>query len=722
MAFLGKLIDWGIEWVKEKWPRFPLPFPIIGYLIIKSYFDLSYQEAFWHWLVWLITGVSILTTGICYWIYSAQKKLSSLWPGKILTSAGILIILLCLLPKLVNIWFLTLPQDRLVVSISRFTPISESASVEADNFPHRIEQALIAKQKKGATLDIKRLSAEATGTDEGSRHDAARAMGRSWKGCAHLVLWGEVREEEGELYIKPYLTIANELREAKIQTKDLAHFVTYDPKNIEFKERAAKGIADIVTFIYGLSYYKSEKWAEAIEVFDDVGTDKGQLYSGLSFYHKAQQSDHPQKDLTSSIKIFEQTLSPSPLSPDDKVGSLRWRAHLNRAHALIYSGFHSEPKEALGFFDNALQAYRNALNFVPQSEEKRAWDGIMMNIGIAYYGRSSRSKGKEINQYLSYSINSFRQVLDADIREDFPEFWALTQSNLGIALRKLGNRLVFKEGVKYLKDSVKAHCSALEVYRKYKYPEDWARVKNNLGNSLSGFGKRLGWEKGNKVLRDGVKAYEDALKIRTKEKYPQDWASVKNNIGATLHSLGIRSGHKEQRKFFQKSLKAYRDALQVYTKTDFPQRWIGLQNNVGNVLTDLGVIEAWEKGKEFLFEAITTYRSALTSISPENSPQEWPYFLFGLGRALHRLGIRLPPDKRNKTLIEARQVLDKSMKGFTRIRSHKMLIKTMAELNSVMSDMVYDKVDWGKGPPEWAKDFPLQSPAQPPETSTISKD
>ncbi len=48
-----------------------------------------------------------------------------------------------------------LPEDKLVVTIVQFTPISPGAEEETDNLSHRVEQKLLEKQYEGVPWKLK---------------------------------------------------------------------------------------------------------------------------------------------------------------------------------------------------------------------------------------------------------------------------------------------------------------------------------------------------------------------------------------------------------------------------------------------------------------------------------------------------------------------------------------------------------------------------------------
>ena len=142
--------------------------------------------------------------------------------------------------------------------------------------------------------------------------------------------------------------------------------------------------------------------------------------------------------------------------------------------------------------------------------------------------------GEEGRKLLEDAVAAYRSALEVYTKADLPQDWAMTQNNLGTALQELGTRSGGEEGRKLLEDAVAAFRSALEVFTKADLPQYWAMTQNNLGNALQELGTRSGGEEGRKLLEDAVAAYRSALEVYTKADLPQDWAMTQNNLGIAL--------------------------------------------------------------------------------------------------------------------------------------------------------------------------------------------
>ena len=103
---------------------------------------------------------------------------------------------------------------------------------------------------------------------------------------------------------------------------------------------------------------------------------------------------------------------------------------------------------------------------------------------IALAELGTRSAGEEGRKLLEDAVAAYRSALEVRTKADLPQDWAKTQNNLGTALAELGTRSGGEEGRKLLEDAVAAYRSALEVYTKADLPQDWAMTQNNLGIAL----------------------------------------------------------------------------------------------------------------------------------------------------------------------------------------------------------------------------------------------
>jgi tetratricopeptide (TPR) repeat protein len=105
------------------------------------------------------------------------------------------------------------------------------------------------------------------------------------------------------------------------------------------------------------------------------------------------------------------------------------------------------------------------------------------NLGIALRDLAGRSEGAAGVQALNDAVSAFRSALEVRTREQLPQDWAATQNNLGIALRDLAGRSEGAAGVQALNDAVSAYRRALEVYTENVTPFYWLVATRNLAQA-----------------------------------------------------------------------------------------------------------------------------------------------------------------------------------------------------------------------------------------------
>ncbi|MHA6325731.1 hypothetical protein, partial [Roseivivax sp. CAU 1753] len=100
------------------------------------------------------------------------------------------------------------------------------------------------------------------------------------------------------------------------------------------------------------------------------------------------------------------------------------------------------------------------------------------DLGIALQTLGARESG---TARLEEAVTAYRDALQEVTRDRVPLDWAGTQNNLGNALRTLGAR---ESGTARLEEAVIAYRDALQERTRDRVPLDWAMTQNNLGNAL----------------------------------------------------------------------------------------------------------------------------------------------------------------------------------------------------------------------------------------------
>lgn len=270
----------------------------------KLFFELSFHDTFFNWFFLISTSSILIITGLLSFIFKKyekyRKSLFALYIAFIL--GGIETLIFCYFQYKLPL----LPDDKLVVLITKFTPASSAAEEDSENIPHRIEQMLQKKQREGIPLQIKRISKKVIGTNKDSKYDCAIKIGTSKEGHAHIILWGDVRKDENELYVAPKITTIK--KKENIYDREI-EFCNKENNHISFKELIANEISDFIAFVCGLACYETKKWDEAIQIFDQIPSDESQFYKGLCLYNRAFTTEQPKQELLSAYRIFTTFLS-----------------------------------------------------------------------------------------------------------------------------------------------------------------------------------------------------------------------------------------------------------------------------------------------------------------------------------------------------------------------------------------------------------------------------
>jgi tetratricopeptide (TPR) repeat protein len=385
--------------------------------VIESYFSLSLREALEHWSLSVFAGATLIVSGCLTYALEFFPKRQELRRHSIYSRPGgwALILrnrvrfVLGLAFILVGSYFLvagvldymppTLPDNTLVVTILRFSPISPSATDDGDNVPHRIEEMLLEKIKLGAPLQVKRLRVAAEGVDQKEKEGNARKIGLSKKGFANIVIWGEVRRDEGQLYVKPNITIAQQLRKNRIQERQVSATGTMEPSDLTFKERLSKDLADVALCLFGLAYFNTGEWDQAIEIFRYVDFDEGYLYRGIALFERSATGSNGRSDLESSVKCFER------LFPSDRptlLGNLHIYASENLGLAYARLAEFLGPEDQISMLRKALEFSRIA-NHLSGNFSANSRALILSNLSGVLTSLALRVRGKEAGDLMRES-------------------------------------------------------------------------------------------------------------------------------------------------------------------------------------------------------------------------------------------------------------------------------------------------------------------------------
>ncbi|TGQ69395.1 MAG: tetratricopeptide repeat protein [Mesorhizobium sp.] len=301
---------------------------------------------------------------------------------------------------------------------------------------------------------------------------------------------------------------------------------------------------------------------------------------------------------------------------------LRWNYKNQEAEALNAYGDASGDLDAL---QQAIEAYRAILNFIPNGEQNRDWAITRNNMAVVLQTIGERETE---TAHLEEAAQIFRDSLAVFERDKDDRNWAAAQNNLANVLLKIGER---ESDPKRLNEAVAAMRATLDKRPRDKLPLDWAASQMNLGLVLYARSER---DPAGEHLAQAEAAYRLALQEYTREKTPVEWAMVENNLGNTLVSLGLQLNDKAK---INEASDAFRAALEIRTRDTFPVSWASSRLNLGNALSGAA---RFDMGTGALEEAAAAYDDALTVFTRQRFPMDWASAQNNLGSVYQTIGQR----------------------------------------------------------------------------------
>jgi tetratricopeptide (TPR) repeat protein len=89
--------------------------------------------------------------------------------------------------------------------------------------------------------------------------------------------------------------------------------------------------------------------------------------------------------------------------------------------------------------DQAVQAFRNALEVYTKADLPQAWAGTQNNLGNALKAEGERAGGDKAAALLDQAVQAYERALEVFTRADLPGYWAMTMRNLARAHKDLGD-------------------------------------------------------------------------------------------------------------------------------------------------------------------------------------------------------------------------------------------------------------------------------------------
>jgi tetratricopeptide (TPR) repeat protein len=219
----------------------------------------------------------------------------------------------------------------------------------------------------------------------------------------------------------------------------------------------------------------------------------------------------------------------------------------NLGNVLMQEGERAVGDKAAALFARSVTAYQNALEVYTKAGLPQAWAGTQLDLGGALVREAEETNdGDHALSLYDQAVQAFENALEVYTKADLPQIWATAENDLGGALDEEAQRAPGDKADALFAQAVEAFQRSLEVRPKAELPQDWASSEANLANTLLDEGERASGDKARALLDQAIQAYQDVLQIYTKAAFPQDWAMTQLALmEATLVSARFKDCYRQ---------------------------------------------------------------------------------------------------------------------------------------------------------------------------------
>lgn len=642
---------------------------IPAYLIIEKHSVRLLLECFFDYRLLLGGGILLVLVGaICAWQYQAKRRM--IVGAAPLVALGVIVVAAGVLTRPI------LPEDKLVVAIIRFTPIGKAAEEkEAGVFPSRIRDELRQRFKNEPLVNIKFFQdVTIEGHDEEEMRRSAERL--CSKLPAHMVVWGEVRIEDGVLTLAPVVTrspqlIAKTSRLYPWLRVSAAHTPldpfkkpeSYEPPHIQFKKIMARETADLAGFICGLIYYQERRLQEAIAILRRVKATVALLYLGMAHYERSWQSKEPMKDLIAAREIYDKILRTNANSEPQLLSRQELLCSALAAKADTLAGlseFHRP--DSLDLLREAIGIYQNSQKELSDLNIRVGVGCVRNNLGLALLSLGSRLGDQDGKILLNKALEELQAAQDIFRQTQSMARAAFIESYKGLAFSELAYRTTAPSGKQLFLDAVAAHRRASDLFGILRLSEEQAMADANLGGALVTLSEWQDVKSAKETLSRARITLLTALDTLTVSEFPRYHAGVQMNVGALYCHMGLRSNRTEALNYFEKSVTALSKALNYFSAPGFPQYRANTQNLLGITVYQSSKLLEGENRLIALQKAEVAWRDALAVWTSSTNPREWAAAQNNLGNALRHIGTATTGTKSEEMLRQAIAAYLRSLK------------------------------------------------------------
>lgn len=560
--------------------------------------DPSYQSAAKDPLFLGTAGALFVIAAIVALVDRKQKKKPIRWvAGSVLTLGAVTCFVVGYFldqPK-------PLPSNKLVVDVLSFIPASsdEAAKVEADNFTDRVYEALKHLQESGAPIVVKGKYPAPSGSTEDEREENARLLGFTREGSAHLVIWGKLRRDHEQIFIRPYVKVAQAF-EPTLSNRgpETVEFVPQRPqfelRSLTFKEQSAKDLGNFIETLHGLAFYHLGKWSDAIDVFKHVTTPECNLLRARSLYRLSQSSI----DAKGRSDLLRQSVAayragPSSISPPQESAL----AEADYASAMFDKGnafadaadVESEPTRG--------QLYQEADDILSRfAKATQAKDPLLYLKATIAQALVIAEKGSR-NQVASCRDDALaeldRAALLSSQQASRADLLATININRLAVITMYFESVQEKDFDRILGVARLAGTGAENYYRN----RDQGTYRALVGNLGVLYGKATSFvppPKRKPLFAEAYRLFQVEERLVSPERDIEAWTKHEVDYAILLHQYGLYQGGDSGRRMILMAADKYAELEKHYPQARFPSRFADMENNLSSVWGALGDVNVFD--------------------------------------------------------------------------------------------------------------------------------
>ena len=273
---------------------------------------------------------------------------------------------------------------------------------------------------------------------------------------------------------------------------------------------------------------------------DAARDDLRQLINQCQSAAGADQLSLKYHDATKTLESAVATADAEAKKHPDDIGfhELWLQAASATARARWHEGDVSPANESLSLLAQSAADFDSLAHDYAALGDRQAVAAAQYGLGDVLNDEGVRAGGDKASALLDQAVEAYRNALEVRTRVASPQDWAATQRGLGNALEDQGQRAAGDKAVALLDQAAAAYRNALQVYTKADLPQDWAMTQYNLGITLKEEGQRASGDKAVALFDQAAEACRNALDVYNKADFPRYWAMTMRGLAAAHRGLG----------------------------------------------------------------------------------------------------------------------------------------------------------------------------------------